>query len=185
MFLSPADLQQIKDIFYAVYRDDIPGQITNASLAEKDLPKVTEIINNYIDLSQQYLKHAFRLISNVPCQIHSDYGYDETDVNPSIVILIPFQSDSETIVFNQECFTHFNDYKVANSPLDINHIDPVRDELTHIDPINLSYVSIKSREKWEEGKIIVFDRKLLHCSNDFKKYGVNQKQAAVLWFSYR
>jgi hypothetical protein len=186
MILSPADLQQIKDIFYAVYREELPNEITNATIADDTLPKITEIVNRYYDLSQQHLKHAFRLISPIPCQIHSDYGHDDSDsdINPSIVILIPFQSDSHTIVFNQECLTHFRDYKLTHSPLVDNGIDPVRDGLTHIDPANLAYVSIKSKEKWEEGKLIVFDRKLLHCSDDFKAT-VAKKEAAVLWYSYR
>lgn len=184
MVLSSTDLQRIKDIFYAAYREELPNEITNATLDDNTLPEITEIVNRYYDLDQQYLKHAFRLISPVPCQIHSDYGYSDDDTNPSIVILIPFQSDSHTIVFNQECLTNFRDYKLNHSPLIDNSIDPVRDGLTHIDPSNLAFVSIKAKEKWEEGKLIVFDRKLLHCSDDFKAT-VAKKEAAVLWYSYR
>ena len=184
MFLSPADLQQIKDIFYSFHCEDLPNKITHATIDNNVLPEIQQIIEKYVDLDKQFLKHAFRLNSPIPCQIHSDYYYSERDVDPSIVMLIPFQSDSSTVVFNQGLVKDFKDFKAENEPLADNGIDPVRDGLTHIDPANLAYVSIKSIEKWEEGKIITFDRKLLHCSDDFKRSGVDRKVAAVLWFSY-
>ena len=92
---------------------------------------------------------------------------------------------SYTVVFNQECFDEFSKFKASNQPLTENNIVKDKENLSHISDEDLSYVSIKSKEKWDDGRILMFDRKLLHCSDDFRTAGHTKKVAAVLWFCYR
>lgn len=148
-------------------------------------PMLKKMLNKYIDMSALDIHVAFLLDSFKPWSIHTDYP--KGDREPAIAILIPFITiDTHTVIFNEECLDDYEIYYKEYPPLppDISAVSHAK-LMSHIKPDLLSKVTIRSIEPWIEGKIITWDRKLLHCSDNYKGKGIKSKQAAVIFTSYR
>lgn len=188
MLISQNDMILIKKLFAASDRSLNDGEQKKAFTSGVDAklyPMLKKILDRYIDMSALDIHVAFLLDSFEPWSIHTDYP--KGDLDPAIAILIPFVSiDSHTVIFNEECLDDFEEYIKDNPPLDPDKSAVKQAELmSHIKPDLLSRVTILSIEAWVEGKIITWDRKLLHCSDNYKGKGIQSKQAAVIFTSYR
>ena len=62
-------------------------------------------------------------------------------------------------------------------------IDPkfCAQNLSHLHPNDLKYLTIKETFDWTRGSLFAFDRRYFHCSDNFVKKGVPTKQAIILW----
>lgn len=125
---------------------------------------------------------AMLLEEFIPWTIHTDYP--KGDENPGYAVLIPLETiDSHTVVFNEECLDDFETYKNNHEPI-INNCSYLHQSiLSHISAEDLGYVSLRSIEKWEEGKLIIWDRVLLHTSDNFLAAGLSEKRAVVVFTS--
>jgi len=115
--------------------------------------------------------------------IHTDYGKTFGDEkNPSGNYLIPFtEGNTHTIVFNEECTDSFEEYIQQNKELENNATHLFNDYCTHETYERLKYVSLLNIYKWDIGSVIHWDRKLLHCSDNFLNNGLLEKSALLLF----
>lgn len=148
-------------------------------------PLITKVLGKYIDISGQKIHTAMLLESFIPWSVHTDY--DKGDSSPSIAVLIPLESiDAYTIVFDQENLDNDLDSFVSCSKRldDPTTLAESHTALSHVDPKLLPYLSIKTKARWNKGDLIIWDRKLLHCSDNYKQSGIDNKTAAVIFFTH-
>jgi hypothetical protein len=62
----------------------------------------------------------------------------------------------------------------------VNEITNICSELNN----RLEYVSLYDAYKWYLGSVIYWDRKMLHCSDNFLKNGLAEKNALVLFTNH-
>jgi hypothetical protein len=128
------------------------------------------------------LLHGMLLKEETPWGIHTDYV--KGDDNPGLAILIPLNtedSDTHTVVFNQQCLDRFDNFILTNKKLENNAKDLYNNLCSHETISRLEYVSLLAAYKWYSGSIIYWDRKLLHSSDNFLQNGIKQKSALVLF----
>lgn len=126
------------------------------------------------------------LDSKIPYHIHADVKHNDRDQIPEYTIVIPLGTyDSSTIVFDQwiEDSNDFEDYKITNTPFDRLQIDPrfCADNLSHIHPRDLFYLTLQSVFSWKAGDMFVMDRRRFHCSSNFIRKGISSKQGIIIW----
>lgn len=148
--------------------------------------KFNQIIKSILSIEPvigDYEIHVSMLLEEfTPWVIHTDYN--KGDDNPGYAVLIPLETvDSNTVIFNEECLDDFELYKKTNTHKENNASSLKSSILSHIDKEDLKYVSVKSIEKWEKGKLIVWDRKLLHTSDNFLQNNIETKRAFVMFTS--
>ena len=131
---------------------------------------------------QLKLTHGMLLKEEKPWPIHSDYS--KGDSNPGTAIIIPLNTvevNTHTVVFNEECTTGLKDYILNNNKLEHNAKDLYNNLCSHETIDNLEYVSLMGAYKWIPGSIIFWDRKLLHCSDNFLQNGLDTKTGLVIF----
>jgi len=139
------------------------------------LDKLEQITNKKINLT-----HGMLLKEKFPWGIHTDFIKD--DRTPDFAFLIPLHSaDTHTIVFNEECVTSFDDYMKSNNKLGFNAKELYNTLCSHETIEHLEYVSLFHAFKWQIGSMIYWDRKLLHCSDNFLQNGLIEKTALVIF----
>jgi len=117
-----------------------------------------------------------------PWAIHTDYN--KGDDNPGFAVLIPLETvESHTVIFNEICTDVFETFKKENKQIDNNARYLHETLLSHISIDDLKYVSVKAIEKWQERKLIIWDRNLLHTSDNFLKNNIKEKKAIVIFTS--
>jgi hypothetical protein len=117
-----------------------------------------------------------------PWLIHSDYI--KGDDNPHLAIVIPLNTEelnTHTIIFNEECLDKFENFILNNNKLENNASNLYNNLCSHESIEHLEYVSLLNAYKWHPGSIIYWDRKLLHCSDNFLQNGISQKTALVIF----
>jgi hypothetical protein len=130
------------------------------------------------------------LESHLAYDLHSDYYVkvdhikEELNGVPYYTLIIPIADyNSHTVVFNQsaEDYNDFYLYKDKNEPLE-KHIDDSswKTYCSHCWPEDQKYVTLDRACEWQAGKLIGFDRRRFHCSDNFTDK-LNQKRAFVLW----
>jgi hypothetical protein len=148
--------------------------------------KFNQILKSILSVESiigEYNVHVAMLLEEfIPWGIHTDYS--KGDNNPGYAVLIPLETvDSNTVIFNEECLDNFNLFKKTNKHKENNALLLKSSILSHIDSEDLKYVTVKSIENWEKGKLIVWDRKLLHTSDNFLQNNIKIKRAFVVFTS--
>lgn len=117
-----------------------------------------------------------------PWTVHTDYV--KGDERPGFAVLIPLETiPTATVIFNEHCLDDFDIFKNTNDPLE-NNCDYLHDSLlSHCKKDSLRYVSLKAIEGWEKGKLIIWDRRELHSSDNFLQNGIDSKRAIVIFTS--
>lgn len=112
---------------------------------------------------------------------HSDKGYTKG----GRTFIIPLeQCNGHTIVFNQlQEMNIYNDTFFTDAP---NVNEPISKEdisryLSNLSDIQLQKLSIETIFSWNTGDVLIFDRKKIHCSDDFVKNNIKQKRGLVIW----
>lgn len=138
------------------------------------LNKIEKLIDEKICLTV-----GMYLIEEIPWLIHTDYP--NSDQKPKGVFLIPLcNENTHTVIFNEECLTNFAHFLEENKKLENNAKNLYNTLCGHETENRLEYVSLHAAYKWHPGSVIYWDRKLLHCSDNFLINGVKQKTALVL-----
>jgi len=148
--------------------------------------KKTKILDPFIIEKGQILE------SHLAYDLHTDYYIkvnheaEELVGNPYYTLIVPLEDfQSHTVVFEQSAdYNDFYLYKERNQPLE----QFISDEdwqkyCSHCWPEDQQYVTIEKAVKWTQGKLIGFDRKKFHCSDNFTKE-LEQKRAFVLWIRH-
>lgn len=134
-------------------------------------------------LPMQTISHAMVLVEWAPWVIHTDYT-NNNDKRPANAVLIPFKDEqSHTLIFNEEC-TIDSSNLIENTLPDID--DHVSEEiyeqhLSHCRWETVRKVSINEIYQWQRGTGVIWDRKKLHSSDNFKKNGVSVKIALTMF----
>jgi alpha-ketoglutarate-dependent taurine dioxygenase len=134
------------------------------------------------------VRQGMYLKEQVPWVIHTDYA-TEKNYRPDLVYLIPLQvmcddplvGKTHTVVFDQSCETDFAEYKQTHNTLLHNAMHLFEQHCSHCRVKDLEYVSAKGVYEWQIGSVIYWDNRLLHCSDNFIKNYVKEKQALVLF----
>jgi hypothetical protein len=159
-------------------KNDLTYQLINKYVIKKINLTFNTEINLHVGV---YLKEF------VPWPVHSDYVKD--DESPYQVYLIPLQllpvnkKLSHTLIFDQTSKTTFKEFKTQNQPLRSLAEGWYTDHCSHEPVEDLHYLSLFGIYPWHQGSIIHWDRKMLHCSDNFLINGIKEKQALVLFTS--
>lgn len=139
------------------------------------ITKIEKLVESKICLTVgMYLKEE------IPWMIHTDYI--KGDIKPKGAFLIPLcNENTHTVVFNEECLTTFDNYLKLNKKLEKNAKNLYNTLCSHETENHLEHVSLYAVYKWHPGSVIYWDRKLLHCSDNFLVNGVKEKTALVLF----
>lgn len=141
------------------------------------IEKLEQVIGKQLNLT-----HGMILKEQLPWEIHTDYV--KGDNNPGMALLIPLiteEVNTHTVVFNEECITNFDQFILSNSKLENNAKDLYNNLCNHETIDRLEYVSLFGAYKWIPGSVIYWDRKLLHCSDNFLQNGLKIKIGLVLF----
>jgi hypothetical protein len=154
------------------------------------MPKLTQFLGR-----TPVIQDVHMLESHHPYLIHNDthsvrglnYAVKEhlRHLEMEYTIIIPIQTyDSRTVVFN-EAFEDTNDFEVFKTQYDKElsiKIDKriILDHLTHLQPSDFKYLTLKSMHPWVQGSMFAIDCRYFHCSDNFLKKGVASKSAIVI-----
>ena len=119
--------------------------------------------------------------------LHTDYAVkrnqqeQELDGDPYYTLIIPHHDyNSHTIVFEQSAdYNNFYMYKEHNKPLE-NYISNKdwQQYCSHCWPEDQTYLTLDKACRWKKGKLLGFDRRRWHCSDNFN---VAVKEGFILW----
>lgn len=144
-------------------------------------PKIEKLFGRKLLVGTSHILESLK-----PYKLHNDTHHRNNSENPEYVLLIPIDNtDSSTIVFNEsyEDSNEFSDYKSTVEHVPSFSLDPAfcNQYLSHINPKDLRYLTLKDAFKWQKGGLIAFDRRYFHCSNNFKRDDVESKQCIIIW----
>lgn len=188
VFLDKNKLENLETIFCKLTTDKTAMKDNKNSLAtgvdSKFYPIIEKILSDTLEpLIGKFKIHVAMLLEeSYPLVIHTDYN--KGDNNPGYAILIPLNTiETHTVIFNEECTDTFKNFKQTNFKSMVNATEYHDQLLSHCLLEDLEYVSLKVAEKWERGKIIIWNRKLLHSSDNFLKNDITTKNAIVIFTS--
>jgi len=134
---------------------------------------------------------GMQLVTKNPYGIHTDF-HNKGDSGHGTAYLIPLWSKpvvdkkSSTIIFEQ-AFTASNnlsDYVVTDPLVPKKNAEWIWDQLPNTaDARYAKYLSVGLIAEWHIGSVIYWDRSLFHSSDEFRKKGIEQKSALVLFAS--
>lgn len=161
---------------------------TNGIDAQHKLYKhITQKLHSILDPwhnSQPWaITTAMLLKETKPWYVHTDYS--KNDNNPALAFLIPLgwygPSDSltHTVIFNEQSLTNDDlDQLESKSP---NAQNLHQDLCSHISLAHLGKITVAKICPWKRGRLIYWDRKLLHCSDNFLNQNIVEKRAIVIF----
>lgn len=120
----------------------------------------------------------------IPWVIHTDYV--KGDDKPYYACLIPLSFEDKvthTIVFNETATTMNWEQQLPD--IDYEFDEHTKALLDHCSPEQLKKVSLYGSYQWQRGKLIAWDRKLLHTSDNFSKAGIKIKNALVIFLNLK
>ena len=129
------------------------------------------------------------LHSHLAYDVHTDYYIkvdheaEELVGEPYYTLVIPFEdTNSSTVVFEQSAdYNDFYIYKEKNTPIENCMSQEEWDKhCSHCWAEDRNYLTLDTVANWKQGKLIAFDRKRYHCSDNFTPH-VDVKKAFVLW----
>jgi len=145
---------------------------------------------------QDILPHPFELAfsfhkNHTPYGLHADTGYDEEAVlyKQGIIPLdlYPRNENVYTVIMNERCYSSEKFARDSIVPARKGLFEPITDaELEKYWTLSderreeYSCYSIDSAFKWNPGDMLVWDRSLIHSSNDFQNHGVEWK-LGLMW----
>jgi len=119
--------------------------------------------------------------------LHTDYAVKRNQQeqvlagDPYYTLIIPHQDyNSHTIVFKEQAdYNNFYMYKERNKPIDnyINNEDWQK-YCSHCWPEDQTYLTLDKACSWKKGKLLGFDRRRWHCSDNFD---ADVKEGFILW----
>lgn len=147
-------------------------------------PFVKKLILDKLEkhLGELKLSWGMLLYAHRPWPIHTDYP--KGDTNPALAILIPLNTVelyTHTIIFNEESTVPFEEYIIHNKFVDNNAAHLQQTVCQHETHENLSAVSLAEMYLWTPGSVLFWDRKLLHCSDNFIANSIKEKKALVIF----
>jgi hypothetical protein len=171
----------------AVWHDtdiDSLHQVTNIML-----PKLAQALGY-----QPIIEDLHILESSIPYMIHNDFITNHNltahppewfnSHSPEYTIIIPIETyDSVTVIFNEA--HEINDFEQFKKeyPGDLSiKLDKqfILNNLTHLYPKDLRYLTLKSTHNWDKGKMFAVDRRYYHCSDNFIKKDIVHKKAIII-----
>ena len=153
------------------------------------IPKLTQVFGY-----EPIIEDLHILESNIPYMIHNDYTSNHNltpwsdnwlqSHQPEYTIIIPIEEcDSVTVIFNEahevNDFEQFKQEYTGNLSIKLDK-QFILNNLTHLHPKDLCYLTLKSTHSWKKGKMFAVDRRYFHCSNNFIKKGIASKKAIVI-----
>ena len=147
----------------------------------------TQLCNDLIKLTGTNLSITIAMLlkESIPWSVHTDY--QKGDRNPGMAFLIPISwngpenSFTHTVIFNEESTESFDSFQKI-SQKKVPNATHLEDNLcSHVSREKLEYISLLEAYRWQPGDLIFWDRKLLHCSDNFLKQNITQKTAIVIF----
>lgn len=163
------------------------------------LPKLAQVLGY-----QPIIEDLHILESNIPYMIHNDFitNHNLTPRTvdwfnshlPEYTFIIPIETaNSTTIIFNEAYETNnfdsksflINDFEqfkkiyVGDRSIKLDK-QFIIDNLTHLHPKELQYLTLHSTHRWNKGTMFAVDRRYYHCSDNFIKKDVTYKKAIVI-----
>ena len=149
---------------------------------------IAEKLKNILDISFEIEKGQI-LQSYLAYDLHTDYFVKVDHIaeklvgTPYYTLIIPMADfNSHTVVFNQSAdYNDFYMYKEKNPELKeyISEEDWLK-YCSHCWPDDQKYITLDKACSWQQGKLIGFDRRRFHCSDNFTE-NLECKEAFVLW----
>jgi len=145
------------------------------------------LLNKLIDhklrkILKPFSVHRSMILNEIsPWAIHTDVHIG--DKNPDFGVVLPIvfnDKNTHTIVFNETGYD--DDWKETQTLKNTIWSNQELQLLSHINKSNLQYVTLNKTLKWMSRKLIGWDRKLLHCSDNFINE-TEKKTALVLFLS--
>lgn len=153
----------------------VPTDLIFPYIKNRVIKKLEQLLNEKINTTVGMLLKA-----EIPWNIHTDYL--KGDQKPKGAFLIPLLTqNTHTVIFNEECLTNFPDFIEKNKKLENNAKSLYKTLCSHVTENELEYVSLLAAYKWYAGSVIFWDRKLLHCSDNFLKNGLTEKKALIIF----
>jgi hypothetical protein len=196
---SKDELDVIKSILKKIpQQDNSPGAyvsgFTSTDLIYPAIKKlVIDKISQHSAVKIQKLTVGQFLFSQKPFPTHTDF-YHKGDSGIGQAFLIPLWQTPEpepednnraaTIIFDQTWTeTQFlADYILTNPNKPTNNAKSIWDhQMGHEASSHAEYLSVKMICPWVYGSFISWDRRLLHASNNYPKFGIKEKCALVLF----
>jgi hypothetical protein len=152
---------------------------------------VIDKINQHSAIKIQKLTVGQILQTQNPFGVHSDF-MGKGDNGEGQAFLIPLWQTPEpndenrttTIVFDQTWTTSqlMSDYIATNPDKPTNNAESIWEKhMGHDSKIHAEYLSVKMLCPWIYGSVISWNRRLLHSSNNFPAFGIEEKCALVLF----
>lgn len=136
---------------------------------------------------------GMKLISREPFPIHSDFT-GKGDAGEGYAYLIPLSHSpidgdrpmpqSHTIIFDQSwtASQRMEDYIKSNPQIPKKNADNIwQDHFDHNPREWAQYLSVKLLAPWTPGSVIIWDRKLLHTSDNFIKKNILERTALIIF----
>ena len=155
------------------------------------LDTVFELVKNRLEwiLDPFVIEKGQILESHLAYDLHTDYYVkvdhvaEELEGIPYYTLIVPLADyNSHTVVFEQHAdYNDFYLYKERNEPLK-QHIsdEDWQKYASHCWADDQQYVTLEAACKWTMGKLIGFDRRKFHCSDNFTE-SLQMKRAFILW----
>jgi len=147
------------------------------------LPKLQKYLHHDIIINDLHI-----LTSYYPYIIHSDVlsGVDQNFDNalPAWTIIIPLNNyNSKTIIFNEESPTTKDPYVwlVDKTPKDNKNKEFFKEYLDHNSIKLADYLTVHEIFDWRKGYLNATSRSKFHSSDNFRKNGIEEKRAIVMW----
>ena len=199
-FLSASELANtIEDVYNSI---DLKHDLTNKQGVWQGKDEgthhwvATEKLNSAFHIVEQKLQTVLDPFTIEAAQIlqvklgsdlHTDYAVkrnqqeQDLDGDPYYTLIIPHHDyNSHTVVFNESAeYNNFYMYKEKNEPLEnyISNEDWQR-YCSHCWPEDQTYLTLDKACSWTKGKLLGFDRRRWHCSDNFD---VAVKEGFILW----
>lgn len=185
-FLDEHELNFVKTLCDKIPNSENSGNEFHAYTNGFDYNFLPPSIKNKITdcIGSQNVTVSMILKEYHPWAIHTDYPKDDVFL-PSWALLIPidFSNVTHTVIFPQQEKESFKNFKTHNKKLNHNYTQHQLDLLSHISQDDLAYVSDPMFYEWKPGKLIAWERDLLHTSDNFKIKKDDYKIALVAFFS--
>lgn len=150
---------------------------------------VIDKINSICPVKINRVAEGMQLITKNPYSIHTDFAH-KNDSGNGTAYLIPLwtkpatEENSFTVIFNQRFKgNNLADYIRTNPPLSDEPAHAIWDQVpnAHLDPDFAKYLSVALIAWWQPGSLIYWNRELFHSSDDFRKKGIDEKSALVIF----
>ena len=205
-FLSDSEIEKIQNLILDVSINDEYYQTvggTDKLVAQyniwnynadnaKGIRDILDTKFNKIFNNKSIILNSHILNAHYPYQLHSDYVHTDiknniTEYRPGYTFIIPLETyDSRTYIFNEYLektneFSVFKEHYQGELSLRLDKSDAKR--LSHIHPTELFYLTLKEVFYWNKGSLHAFDRRYIHCSDNFLKTKHQIKRGLILWVS--